>query len=60
MPKAVDVLSVVLLAAAAVAFGLGLVALGEEHDLGALYWLVMGALVLRSATEMLRPRAGGR
>jgi hypothetical protein len=60
MAKAVDLLSVVLLLAAAGAFALGLRALGEQRDLGALYWLVVGGLVLRAATEMIRPRSGAR
>ncbi len=56
MTKVVDVLSVVLLACAAVAFALGIRALGDEHDLAALYWLVAGALLLRSSTDLLRPK----
>jgi len=60
MPRAIDVISVVLLLFAAVAFALGVRALGEREDLSALYWLAVGALVLRSATDMLRPKSGAR
>jgi hypothetical protein len=45
---------------AAAAFALGVRALGEREDLAALYWLAVGALVLRSATDMLRPKSGAR
>jgi len=60
MPRAIDIISVILLLFAAVAFALGVRALGEREDLGALYWLAVGALVLRSATDMLRPKSGTR
>ncbi|HEX4474945.1 MAG TPA: hypothetical protein VH142_07705 [Polyangiaceae bacterium] len=60
MTKVVDVLSVVLLAGAAVAFALGIRALGDERDLAALYWLVAGALLLRSSTDLLRPKPESR
>jgi hypothetical protein len=58
MRRVVDILSIALLAFAALAFTLGMKALGDEHDLVALYWLVAGALLLRSATDVLRPKAG--
>jgi hypothetical protein len=60
MPRAIDVISVLMLLFAAVAFALGVRALGEREDLAALYWLAVGALVLRSATDMLRPKSGAR
>jgi hypothetical protein len=56
MSRIVDLLSVGLLVFAAVAFTLGMKALGDERDLAALYWLVAGALLLRSATDILRPK----
>jgi hypothetical protein len=56
MSRVVDILSIALLAFAALAFTLGVKALGDEHDLTALYWLVAGALLLRSATDILRPK----
>jgi len=58
MRRIVDFLSVALLGFAALAFALGVKALGDEKDLSALYWLVAGGLLLRSATDVLRPRAG--
>lgn len=60
MRKIVDALSILLLAGAAGAFGLGVRALGDERDLASLYWLVAGALLLRSSTDLLRPKPDGR
>lgn len=60
MAKAVGLISIVLLLAAGGAFAYGVRALGERHDLDAIYWLVIGALVLRASTDMLRPKAGAR
>ena len=58
--RLVDVLSIVLLLISSAAFTVGVSALGERRDLAALYWLVVGALVLRAATDMLRPKRGAR
>jgi hypothetical protein len=60
MQRVIDVLSILLLGAAAAAFSLGVRALGDEKDLASLYWLVIGALLLRSATDLLRPRPDHR
>lgn len=60
MRQVVDVLSIALLAFAAVAFAFGVRALGDEHDLAALYWLLVGALLLRSSTDLLRPKTDSR
>ena len=60
MSKAADILSVLLLLVAAVSFAAGIFALGDREDLRALYFLVLGALCLKSATEMLRPRSSSR
>ena len=60
LAKAVDAISVVLVLGAAVAFTLGVDALGEAQDLHALYWLVVGAVTLRAAVDMLRPKSGVR
>jgi len=60
MGKLVDAFSIGLLALSAVAFALGVRALGDERDLLALYWLVAGALLLRSATDLLRPKPDHR
>jgi hypothetical protein len=60
MRRAVDALSIGFLVGAAVLFALGVRALGDERDLASLYWLVAGALLLRSATDILRPKPEGR
>jgi len=60
MSKLVDVLSILLVLGAALAFCLGVAALGARRDLVALYWLVIGGLVLRAAVELLRPRSSPR
>ena len=60
MPKAVDVISIAMLLAAAAAFTLGIRALTDRQDLASLYWLIVGALLLRAATDMLRPKSGAR
>jgi hypothetical protein len=56
--RAIDAFAIVLLVAAALAFGFGLHALGDRQDFRALYLLAVGALSLRSSTELLRPRGG--
>jgi len=60
MSRAIDVLSVGLLLGAGVAFSLGVLALDRQEDLHALYWLGVGALLLKASVEMLRPSRGGR
>jgi hypothetical protein len=60
MTRLVDVISLSLLAGAAVAFVYGLNALGARRDLEALYALVVGGLALKASTDLLRPRAGAR
>lgn len=60
MARAVDVISVLLLLGSAAAFAVGVYALGDRRDLDSLYWLVVGALTLRSATDMLRPKGAPR
>jgi hypothetical protein len=58
--RVADFASVALLVFSLVAFLLGLLALGDRNDLTAVYWLVVGALALRAATNVLRPRGGTR
>jgi hypothetical protein len=53
-----DVLSLLLLLGAGLAFAYGLDALGARRDLEAVYALCVGALALRACTELVRPRAG--
>jgi hypothetical protein len=60
MGKVIDVLSLVLLIGAAVAFGIGVHHLGGSRDLAALYWFAGGALSLKASVDLLRPKAGTR
>lgn len=60
MARVVDLVSVLLLVGAALAFAVGVHALGDRRDLDALYWLVVGALTLRSSTDLLRPKGASR
>jgi hypothetical protein len=53
----VDLLAIALLIAAATAFVLGEGALSRAEDLLALYWLVVGIVSLRAATQIARPGA---
>jgi hypothetical protein len=55
MTRVLDGLSVLLVLGAATAFTLSLLALGEERDLHALYWLVIGGISLKAAVDLLRP-----
>ena len=56
MGRALDVLAMSLLLGAAFAFALGVRALDREEDRYALYWLAVGAMALKSSTDLLRPR----
>ena len=56
MPIA-DALAVVLLAAATAAFWVGNSALAHADDVKALYWLIVGAVTVRAAVQILRPGA---
>jgi hypothetical protein len=56
MGRAIDVLAVALMLAAAFAFLLGVRALDREEDRYALYWLAVGAMALKSSTDLFRPR----
>ena len=58
--KAIDALCIMLVLAAGGAFMFGVRAVGAGDDLLALYWLAVGALLLRAAAEMLRPRSGAK
>jgi hypothetical protein len=56
MGRALDLLAMGLLLAASLALTLGVRALDREEDPNALYWLAAGALMLKGATDLLRPR----
>ncbi len=53
----VDLLAIALLVAAATAFILGEGALSRAEDLLALYWLAVGVVSLRAASQIARPGA---
>jgi hypothetical protein len=55
MSRVLDGLSVMLVVGAGAAFTLSLMALGDERDLHALYWLAIGGLGLKAAVDLLRP-----
>jgi hypothetical protein len=54
--RVADFASIALFSLSIAAFALGLLALGDRHDLNAVYWLIVGALSLRAGTNVLRPR----
>jgi hypothetical protein len=56
MVRAIDVLSIVLMLLSIAAFALGVSALSERQDLTALYWLIVGGLLVKAASDMVRPR----
>ena len=60
MARVANIVNLTLLVVACAAFGLGLRALGDRRDLQAIYFLVVGGIALRAASEMLRPRSSGR
>lgn len=51
---AYDIVAVVLLVVATIAFVMGSLALTRSEDLLGLYWLVAGAVVIRSAVHVAR------
>ena len=56
MGRTLDWLAAGLLLAAACAIALGVFALDREQDRRAFYWLLLGALALKSSTDLLRPK----
>jgi len=56
-PRLANAMNIALFVVAAAAFALGIIALGDKKDLHAVYWLVVGGLSLKGATDMLRPRS---
>jgi hypothetical protein len=60
MSRVANVVNLALFVAACVSFALGLYALGDRRDLQAIYWLIVGGVSLRAATDMLRPRSSSR
>lgn len=60
MNRVANAVNLLLFVAACASFALGLYALGDRRDLQAIYWLIVGGISLKAATDMLRPRASGR
>jgi hypothetical protein len=52
-----DVLAIVLVIIAAVAFWMGNSALAHADDLKSIYWLVVGFIAIRAAVRVARPGA---
>jgi Na+/H+-dicarboxylate symporter len=55
----VNLLTLLLVALAGISLTAGILAIGDERDLQALYWLALGALLLKSSVEMVRPSRSG-
>jgi hypothetical protein len=60
MSRVANAVNVLLFVAACASFAFGLYALGDRRDLQAIYWLIVGGISLKAATDMLRPRSSGR
>ncbi len=58
MARTLDAVALLLVLVAGGAFAFGVRALGDRRDLVALYLLVVGALALKAAVELLRPKSG--
>ena len=58
MARVLDLIACSLVVGGGLAFARGVQALGERKDLVAIYLLVVGALCLKAATDLLRPKAG--
>lgn len=56
--RVLDLLACLLVLGGGFAFTRGVQALGDRRDLVAVYLLIVGALCLKAATDMLRPKAG--
>jgi hypothetical protein len=52
-----DVVAVLLIVVAGVAFGVGNAALARAEDIHALYWLIVGVVSLRAGVQLARPGA---
>lgn len=59
MGRALDILALVLLSTAIGALVLGIYVMGNRDDIAALFCFACGAVLLRSAVDLLRPRSAG-
>jgi hypothetical protein len=55
--RTVGTFAALLFVGAAVSFVLGLLGLAAEQDAHAFYWLLVGALSLKSSADLVRGRA---
>jgi hypothetical protein len=56
MSRALDIIAIVLLCSGIVVLCAAIYTLGSGQDLSALYWLVVGGLVLRAANNLVRSK----
>ena len=56
MSRALDIIGIGLLLCGIVVLSAAIYTLGDGRDLGALYWLLVGGLVLRAANNLIRPK----
>ncbi len=56
MSRALDIIGIGLLLCGIAVLSGGIYTLGDGRDLGALYWLLVGGLVLRAANNLIRPK----
>ena len=57
MNRGTEAFAAGLVVAAALGFSLGIYAVGQQQDRLAVYWLAIGALCLKSSTDLVRPRS---
>jgi hypothetical protein len=50
-----DVVAVLLVLLAVIAFAVGNAALARAEDIHALYWLIVGVVSLRAGVQLVRP-----
>ena len=55
--QAFDVVAVLLVVLAVIAFAVGNAALAKAEDIHALYWLIVGVVSMRSAIQLAKPGA---
>ena len=59
MGTVLDILALVLLSVAICSFILGIHLMWKRDDIGAVFCLACGAILIRSAVDLLRPRSAG-
>jgi len=60
MSRVANAVNLLLFIAACACFAIGLYELGDRRDLQAVYWLIVGSISLKAASDMLRPRSSSR